>query len=100
MTGGMMSKGTRRPWSLLQSSTKEFKSYYVVDKHGLCISCDDEYKLEDAALISAAPELLEALLMLQKQALQSELNSPNHEWGLEALAAARAAIAKALGEQK
>lgn len=42
----------------------------------------------------AAPELLQALKALWVQALQSELNSPNHEYGLKAIALANAAISK------
>jgi len=51
----------------------------------------------NARLVAAAPDLLEALKALQKQALQSELNSPSHEWGMEALALTEAAIARAEG---
>src|SRR5690349_11938399 len=47
----------------------------------------------DGRLISAAPDLLAALKALQLQALQSELNSPAHEWGYEALALTQATIA-------
>lgn len=50
-----------------------------------------------AHLIAAAPELLDALKMLERQALQSSLNDPAHEWGWEALQATRAALSKAEG---
>lgn len=50
----------------------------------------------DARLISAAPELLEALLKLRMQALQSP-DLLNTKWGQEALDYAHAAIAKATG---
>ncbi len=43
----------------------------------------------------AYDELLDALKALHKQAIQSELNSPNHEWGMEAISMASTAIAKA-----
>lgn len=45
----------------------------------------------------AVPELYDALKALQRQALQSELNSPAHEWGQEALTLTAAALAKAEG---
>jgi hypothetical protein len=51
----------------------------------------------DYSLIAAAPDLLEALKALQLQALQSDVNHPSNEWGMEALALAHAAIAKAEG---
>lgn len=106
MTGGMMFKGTPGPWRFeeYQDAISD-TSVRVVGYNGDVV-CDSEpyyaHALDpkNGPLIAAAPELLEALLMLQKQALQSELNSPNHEWGIEALAVARAAISKALGEQK
>ena len=50
----------------------------------------------DAKLIAAAPDLLEALKALRLQALQS--TDMDHEWAVEALAMARAAISKATGE--
>ena len=52
-------------------------------------------RIEDAHLIAAAPDLLEALCSLERQALQSDVNSLSNEWGQEALAMARAAIVKA-----
>lgn len=48
-----------------------------------------------ARLMAAAPDLLVALKALHHQALQSELNSPSHEWGTEALGLSRAALEKA-----
>lgn len=51
----------------------------------------------NARLIAAAPDMLEALKALRLQALQSNVNSAANEWGLEALAMANAAIAKASG---
>lgn len=55
-----------------------------------------------ASLLSTIKELMEALEMLQRQALQSELNTPSHEWGWEALQVTRTALsrAKSLMEQK
>jgi hypothetical protein len=52
----------------------------------------------NARLIAAAPELYEALKALQLQALQSNVNEPSNEWGRDALAQARGALAKARGE--
>lgn len=49
----------------------------------------------DSALVSAAPDLLEALEALQRQALQG--NARGDEWMDEALELTRAAIAKAKG---
>ena len=49
----------------------------------------------NARLIAAAPELLEALKALQRQALQG--NVRGDEWMDEALELTRAAIAKATG---
>lgn len=48
----------------------------------------------NAHLIAAAPDLLEALKKLQLQALQSP-DLLRTEWGMQALDAARAALAKA-----
>ena len=39
--------------------------------------------------------MTEALEALQRQALQSELNTPSHEWGWEALQMTRAALTTA-----
>lgn len=50
-----------------------------------------------ARKFAAVDELLVALKLLQTQALQSELNSPNHEWGMAALELTKAAIARAEG---
>lgn len=51
----------------------------------------------NARLIAAAPDLLAALKALQLQALQSNVNDPANDWGREALALTRAAIAAATG---
>ena len=53
---------------------------------------------EIATQLNVHDELLEALKALHRQALQSELNNPAHEWGNEAINMATAAIAKATGE--
>lgn len=87
-------KGTPGPWSVRQSQS-DMNRYYVVDKHGICISCDDEYSLDDAAMSSAAPELLAALISLQDVFGIIEERIGEYETNK-----ARAAIAKALGEQK
>ncbi len=67
---------------------KENSSVYRLDING--IDC------ADARLIAAAPEIFSALQALELQALQSP-DLLATEWGQEALAAARAAIAKATG---
>lgn len=51
----------------------------------------------DAQLISAAPDLFEALQALELQALHGDVN--RNEWGRDALAQARAAITKAQGQE-
>lgn len=88
-------KGTPGPWNL--SRTKRF----VKNGYGAPFVCEIDATNgqweANAHLISAAPELLEALRELEIQALQS-LDLLRTEWGQEALAKARAARAKALGE--
>lgn len=47
--------------------------------------------------VNSHDAMLAALKALQVQALQSNLNSPAHEWGWEALGMTRAALALAKG---
>jgi hypothetical protein len=61
---------------------------------GECI-CDTVYRREDADLIAAAPELLEALKGLLVRVADDEEYGPEH-----AITIAREAIKKALGESK
>ena len=69
---------------------------YIATLHGYT---DDsvEFNSTNAALVSAAPDLLAALKALHLQALQSTVNSQSNEWGQEALHMALHAIAKAEG---
>lgn len=61
--------------------------------HGECV-CDTVYQRGDANLIAAAPELLSALQGML------EINSLNDAGKLRKFKAAKAAIAKALGESQ
>lgn len=80
-------KGTPGPWHVMRGD--------VLDKNGRMVAsiegfCPGEAEIYDAQLISAAPELLEAL----QDALHAyDKHSEYSEWDF-----ARAAIAKALGE--
>lgn len=89
-------KGTPGPWAINvigphwnNNSLTHIEITFGDD--GECI-CDTVYKAEDATLIAAAPELLEAL----QDALHAyDKHGEHSEWDF-----ARAAIAKALGETK
>lgn len=86
-------KGTPGPWSVNEKgqhwNNKSLTHLEVIfGEDGECI-CDTVYQREDANLIAAAPELLEALLDLEARACIYVNTSK-----------AKAAIAKALGESK
>ena len=84
-----MSKHSPAPWSIRQSATH----VTVVTASGDAIFHDDKRLpgvMEDAHLISAAPELLEALQSVLENCLDSEGLCAAH-------AKARAAVAKATG---
>ena len=91
-------KGTPGPWvvnEIGQHWNNKALSHLEITfgEDGECI-CDTVYQREDANLISAAPELLEAL-----QRCESVLsNIPLEVCDVEDLLYARAAINKALGE--
>ena len=68
---------------------------YTVDKLNRIFVFRPEEAEANARLIAAAPDLLEALKALQRQALQG--NVRGDEWMDEALELTRAAIAKAEG---
>lgn len=93
-------------WSLPGDFPVFTARHYVGEAHTLMADDLDmvyaaisaEQARTNANLIAAAPELYEALAALQLQALQSSVNDGN-EYGCEALALARAALAKARGEQ-
>jgi len=86
-------KGTPGPWSVNEIgqhwNNKSLTHLEVIfGEDGECI-CDTVYQREDANLIAAAPELLEALLDLEARACIYVNTSE-----------AKAAIAKALGESQ
>lgn len=86
-------KGTPGPWSVNEKgqywNNKSLTHLEVIfGEDGECI-CDTVYQREDANLIAAAPELLEALLDLEARACIYVNTSE-----------AKAAIAKALGESQ
>ncbi|MFU2365565.1 MAG: hypothetical protein ACM685_07775 [Enterobacteriaceae bacterium] len=86
-------KGTPGPWSVNEKgqhwNNKSLTHLEVIfGEDGECI-CDTVYQREDANLIAAAPELLEALLDLEGRACIYVNTSE-----------AKAAIAKAPGESQ
>lgn len=103
MTGGMMFKGTPGPWGVAvpigAASTVPRPIAFIVGPtmvvHGDGRSLG--YKPEDANLIAAAPDLLEALIRLEKA---TRILPPHFDEKDSPFYQASAAIAKALGEQK
>ena len=82
-----MSKHTKGPWS--------FDGEFIRDKVGTCVLdvADANMNEDDARLIASAPELLEALERIAA-------SDPTHtHFATLAISEARAAIAKATGEQ-
>lgn len=92
-------KGTPGPWRV-NTIGKHWNNPALVHlkvtfgTDGECI-CDTVYRREDADLIAAAPELLEALKGLLVRVADDEEYGPEH-----AITIAREAIKKALGESK
>ena len=92
-------KGTPGPWRV-NTIGKHWNNPALVHLEvtfgtdGECI-CDTVYRREDADLIAAAPELLEALKGLLVRVADDEEYGPGH-----AITIAREAIKKALGESK
>lgn len=92
-------KGTPGPWRV-NTIGKHWNNPALVHLEvtfgtdGECI-CDTAYRREDADLIAAAPELLEALKGLLVRVADDEEYGPEH-----AITIAREAIKKALGESK
>lgn len=87
-------KGTPGPWSVNEKgqhwNNKSLTHLEVIfGEDGECI-CDTVYQREDANLIAAAPELLEALQII---CFFEDISSAQRE-------IAEAAIAKALGESQ
>ena len=95
---------TKGPWGIvsgvLVDSTKN--THRPVEVAGLCIahfsggSTAQQHQVDNAHLIAAAPELLEALEYMASACVLS----PDADWpqGEDPLSVARAAIAKARGE--
>ncbi|HHC0136889.1 TPA: hypothetical protein ACN7DQ_005118 [Klebsiella pneumoniae] len=92
-------KGTPGPWRV-NTIGKHWNNPALVHLEvtfgtdGECI-CDTVYRREDADLIAAAPQLLEALKGLLVRVADDEEYGPEH-----AITIAREAIKKALGESK
>ena len=102
-----MGKHTPAPWRILEQVRNPLQSGWVkldiqVGPFG-CMQRDDA--LHAIACVNACegidpatvPELVKALNGLLVQALQSNVNASNNEWGAEAIAVARAALAKVEG---
>lgn len=91
-------KGTPGPW-VVNEMGQHWNNKALVHleitfgEDGECI-CDTVYQREDANLIAAAPELLEALQCIIEACTWDTYGKP----GYENLEAAKAAINKALGE--
>lgn len=99
-------KGTPGPWSVnvigQHWNNKSLTHIEVTfGQDGECI-CDTVYNPSDAKLISAAPDLLEALDKLAKEYIftRGQLNGDTEEELADVLCIknARAAISKAMGE--
>jgi hypothetical protein len=112
-----MSKHTTGPWAYAEADAgREFFVFRADDEKripitnggcGCCNSKEQSIELEeDARLIAAAPDLLEALeslLSSYESAMHSEFDFPGDQWTAEGrndagALAAIAAIAKARGE--
>lgn len=89
-------KGTPGPWVVRESSLS--LSVSVVGLNGEAVFHESDKRIpgvmDDARLISAAPELLEALEGIMRVEARDRVMPVGAEWD-----AARAAIAKALGNQ-
>ena len=85
-------KGTPGPWEVTESTESEY--VMVIGANGAGLFCENEAHpgaREDAHLIAAAPELLEALEIAVRQ------NSHDMQMTGEELRQCEAAIAKATG---
>lgn len=104
-----MSKHTPGPWFITGSMTKYVEARIpgrMIQEVAACgpTAADDGYgeqQMANARLIAAAPDLLEALSgMLEIYGGKNDTDGlPKHEVELNLIAHARAAIAKARGEQ-
>lgn len=87
-------KHSPAPWHLRDGINE--RSILVDDNYNVIFASPDDIKKEDADLIAAAPELLEALIELTESAKEAidDLGDLS-----DAIDTAKAAIAKALGQQ-
>ena len=93
-------KGTPGPWFVDYSGANDAYEIAPMDPNGITMNWDKEIcitadnSIENANLIAAAPDLLEALQGLLIRIADEEEYGPEH-----AVTKARAAISKALGEE-
>lgn len=92
-------KGTPGPWALTESTECEYVMVVGANGSGLfCENVDHPGAREDARLIAAAPELLEALQKVDEQLGDVECESSADARAVERChETIRAAIAKATG---
>lgn len=87
-------KHSPAPWHLRDGINE--RSILVDDNYNVIFASLDDIKKEDADLIAAAPELLEALIELTESAKEAIDGLGDLA---DAIDTAKAAIAKALGQQ-
>lgn len=87
-------KHSPAPWHLRDGVNEN--SLLVDDNYSVIFASLDDIKKEDADLIAAAPELLEALIELTESAKEAIDGLGDLA---DAIDTAKAAIAKALGQQ-
>ncbi|MBQ0262541.1 MULTISPECIES: hypothetical protein [Providencia] len=87
-------KHSPAPWHLRDGINE--RSILVDDNYNVIFASLDDIKKEDADLIAAAPELLEALIELTESAKEAIDGLGDLS---DAIDTAKAAIAKALGQQ-
>ncbi|EOW9134657.1 hypothetical protein ACQWPW_002847 [Cronobacter sakazakii] len=88
-------KGTPGPWHVTRGDVLDRNGRMVASVEGFCPGENEDY---DADLIAAAPELLEALQLSVKAMQEGRLVSYPEWYGV--INKARAAIAKAIGEEE
>lgn len=105
----MTSKHTPGPWKVEEYTAGDSMFGF---SPACAVMCRDDNKVvceipdytvgqfdrEDARLIAAAPELLEALIRLESELVEDKYGNDYEPSPFENLAVARAAIAKATGE--
>ncbi|MBQ0364978.1 MULTISPECIES: hypothetical protein [Providencia] len=87
-------KHSPAPWHLRDGINE--RSILVDDNYNVIFASLDDIKKEDADLIAAAPELLEALIELTESAKEAIDGLGDLS---DAIDTAKAAISKALGQQ-